>query len=265
MSDLTVALSGGGAAGLGHIPVLEALDELGVTPVAMAGSSMGAVVSVCYASGLSGVALRAHVLEALDEPLRPLWRHVKDAVGRLRNPFTEMDGEAALKLALPDKVPERLEALSIPTSVVATDYHARRAHVFRDGRILPILGASVSIPGVFDPVSYGGRLYVDGGVSNNLPLDVLPTGVCLAVDVASEPPDESEGVPSTMALVAGSMRVMMRALLDAKLEACPPAVFVQPDSRSYGALEFGKAREIMDAADPIKEEVKRKVAQALGS
>lgn len=263
MSDLMVALSGGGAAGFGHIPVLEALDELGVKPSAMAGTSMGAVVAVCYASGLSGADMRAHVLDVLDDPLRPLWLHVKEAVGRLRNPFSEMDGEAALKLALPKDVPERLEALAIPTAVVATDYHARRAHVFREGPVLPVLGASVSIPGVFDPVSYEGRLYVDGGVSNNLPLDALPEGVCLAVDVASAPPDEGEGVPGTMALVAGSMRVMMRALLDAKLETCPPSVFVQPESRRFGALEFGKAREIMEAADPIKDEVKRKVEKAL--
>lgn len=263
MSDLVVALSGGGAAGFGHIPVLEALDELGVKPAAMAGTSMGAVVSVCYASGLSGAALRAHVLETLDDPLRPLWLHVKDAVGRLRNPFAEMDGEAALRLAMPNEVAMRLEDLDIPTVVIATDYHARHAHVFRKGPVLSALGASISIPGVFAPAIVNGRLYVDGGVSNNLPLDELPCGVCLAVDVASAPPDDDEGTPSTMALVAGSMRVMMRALLDAKLEACAPAVFVQPDSRRFGALEFGKAREILKAADPIKDEVKRKVAEAL--
>lgn len=265
MSNLVVALSGGGAAGLGHIPVLEALDEIGVRPKALAGSSMGAVVAVAYAAGLSGADLRAHVLDMLDDPLRPIWLHVKQALGKFRNPLAELDGEAALRAAWPDGLVDRLEDLGLPVFVVATDYHARKAHVFRDGPILPALGASISIPGVFAPARLDGRLMIDGGVTNNLPLDVLPEGVCLAVDVASAPPDDAEGTPGPMALVAGSMRVMMRALLEARLQAHPPAVFVQPESRRFGALDFGKAREILEAADPIKETVKRKVEKALAA
>jgi NTE family protein len=221
---------------------------------------MGAVMAACYGAGLTGAELRAHVLALREDPLAPLIRHCRTALGAWKNPFSDMDGAAVLRMALPGGLPGDLAELAIPTAVVATDYHGRKATVFREGPLIEVLGASVAIPGVIAPATVNGRLYVDGGVTNNLPMDALPEGRCLAVDVASEPPDAEEGEPGPMALVAGSMRVMMKALLEARMEAARPAIFVQPESRRFGALDFLEARAILEAADPIKDEVKRRIA-----
>ncbi len=67
---VAIALSGGGAAGIGHIPILEALDEVGLTPVAIAGTSMGAVVGAAYAAGVPAKAIRAHITDLLSSPTR---------------------------------------------------------------------------------------------------------------------------------------------------------------------------------------------------
>lgn len=261
---VALALSGGGAAGLGHIPVLEALDDLGVRVAAIAGSSVGALIGAGYAAGMTGTDLRGHVMGLARSPsktARKLWKEL-DFKGL--SAILSADPEAAIGVLEPDGLPERIEDLRIPLTVMATDYHARASWAFTEGPLRPALAASIAIPGVFRPVSLGGRVYVDGGVTNNLPLDRLPEGaLCIGVDVASEPPSDATEVPGGMAATVGSMRIMMRALLERTLETRPPTVLIEPASRRFGALEFWKAAEILEAADHAREDTRRAVARAL--
>ncbi len=261
---VALALSGGGAAGLGHIPVLEALDDLGVRVEAIAGSSVGALMGAGYAAGMTGADLRAHVMGLARSPSRTARKLWKDLDFRGLGAILAAEPEAAIGALAPDGLPDAIEDLRIPLTVLATDYHARAAHAFAEGPLRPALAASIAIPGVFRPVRLGGRVYVDGGVTNNLPLDRLPEGaLCIGVDVASEPPSDATDTPGGMTATVGSMRIMMRALLERTLEQCRPAVLIEPASRRFGALEFWKAAEILDAADHAREDTRRAVAKAL--
>ena len=264
MADVTLALSGGGAAGIGHIPVLEAFDELGVRPAAIAGVSIGAVIGVGYAAGLSGAELREHVIELAERPshtARKLW---KDMDFRSLTSLFSADPRAVLEVVLPEAVPEAFEALGIPFHVTATDYYGREAKTFTSGAVRDAIAASMAIPGLFRPLALEGRVYVDGGVTNNLPLDVLPKAeISVAVDVASGPPNDGREVPGALTASVESMRIMMRALLLKTLEDHPPTVLIEPGSSKFRALEFWRVSEILDAAEHAREDTKRALAEAL--
>lgn len=260
MTDLSLALSGGGAAGYGHIVVLEALDELGVRPVAIAGASMGALIGVAYASGMSGSEIRGHVLDMVNNPLKPAQRFWHGFRQKRMDPTSAL---AAVSTMLPDTVPDNLSELQIPTTVVATDFYARAECRFSSGPLRPSVAASVSIPGLFDPTEIDGQFFIDGGVTNNLPTNALPSSTMrLAVDVASEPPEPPKPDPGSLEVTLGAMRIMMRALLEARLREDTPDVLIEPGSRRFGALDFLSAEEILEAAEPAREETKRAVESA---
>src|SRR5258708_30640834 len=108
-SSVAIALGGGGARGLAHIAVLEALDEMGLKPVAISGTSMGAIIGAAYAAGLTGAEIRAHALGVLRHRRQVMARLLEARVGRfvalfaarLSNPIL-IDGEIFLHLFSPD-------------------------------------------------------------------------------------------------------------------------------------------------------------------
>lgn len=266
MTDVAIALSGGGAAGLGHIPVLEGVDDLGIRPIALAGSSMGALMGAAYAAGLSGAEMRAHVMRLIESPSAPalrLWRQAGfGGIGRL----LALDTPTVVELVLPDTVPERFEDLATPLTVIATDFHARRQRQFKTGPLRAALAASIAIPGVFRPVELDGRVYVDGGVSNNLAVDCLPPGAFkVAVDVSSDPADtiDAQTVPSAFGATLGSLHILIAELVSARLSLHPPDVLLCPESRRYAALEFHKTLEILEISEPARAETAAALGPAL--
>ncbi|RMD92367.1 MAG: patatin-like phospholipase family protein [Alphaproteobacteria bacterium] len=264
MADLALALSGGGAAGLGHIPVLEGLDALGRRPVAIAGTSIGALMGAAYAAGLSGAEIRAHVMELLTSPSRAarrLWEEARfDGLGRLLS----LDARAIVSVVLPARVPRRFEELQVPLTVVATDFHGRAERRLSRGDLRAALAASIAIPGVVRPVVLEGRVMVDGGVTNNLPVEALPRGpVTVAVDVASEPPSDATEVPNGLELSLGALRILMQELLEVRLSRRPPDVLIRPPCSRFMALEFYRATEILEAAEPARAETSAAVARVL--
>src|SRR3954454_20120415 len=133
-----LALGAGGARGLAHIAVLEAFDELGVRPAAIAGASMGAVVGAAYAAGMPAHEIRRHVTHLLRDRASVMAALLAARVGRLTdvmsgfgNPFL-LDGERFLDRLWPEAVPERFEDLRLPFWAVATDYYAREEALFGD-------------------------------------------------------------------------------------------------------------------------------------
>ncbi|AKF03144.1 patatin-like phospholipase family protein [Sandaracinus amylolyticus] len=178
---ITVVLGGGGARALAHIGVLRALDEAGIPIDAIAGTSMGAVVAAGYALGVSPreiaelFAERVPDARALRDPDVPV---VSLLAGRkldrvLRDGFADVE--------IPD--------LWLPCFCIATDISQAVAVVHDRGLVWRSVRASCSLPGVFPPVQLDGRLLVDGGVIDNVPIDVMerecPGATILAVDVGS--------------------------------------------------------------------------------
>jgi NTE family protein len=264
MTRLLLALSGGGVAGLGHIPVLEALDDLGLRPAAVAATSSGALAAAAWTGGCTAAAMRDHVATLWSRPslaARRLWEEYgPGSLGRVLS----FDPHAVVEVLLPDCVPETFAELDTPLTVVATDYHARREARFTGGNLRDALAASIAIPGLFRPVSLGGRVYVDGLVTNNLPISALQgDGFVVAVDVGTPPPDAGTDVPGGLAAMMGGMRIMVTCLVEQSLARHPPDLLFRPASAAFGALDIAHAPEALAAADGLRDEARASLAAAL--
>jgi NTE family protein len=138
---VALALGSGGARGLAHIVVLEALDELGIKPVAIAGTSIGAVVGAAYAAGRPAKEIRAFATELLRDGPKLMRRLLTLQFGQVRGQFRELrfdgplqaDAVAIANEFLATMLPETFEQLQIPLKAVATDFWAREEVVFAAG------------------------------------------------------------------------------------------------------------------------------------
>lgn len=269
--ELVLVLGAGGARGLSHIPVLEALDELGVRPILIAGCSMGAIVGAAYAAGLSGRDLREHVTSTFRDRGRVIARLLDARVGKftdlmrgLGNPVL-IDGERMLDLFWPETVPDRFEELTIPFAATATDYHLHAEVSLSHGPLTPAVAASLAIPGLVRPVVIEGRVLIDGGAINPLPYDRLmaPGRIVMAVDTSAPATISEARVPEPLEAMLGVSQILTRTIVQRMIERQPPDILIRAGADGIGGLDFFKAKAILEAALPVKEEVKRKLAQAL--
>ena len=159
MKTFALALGGGGARGLAHISVLEALDEMGVRPVAVAGTSIGALIGAAYTAGMSGREIRRFVIALAHDRTEVFRRLILARAGTFANLLsigfgsaTIVDAEKFCAQFLPEKVPEAFDKLEIPLTVIASDLYGRRQVVFSSGALKPALAASIALPTVMRPV-----------------------------------------------------------------------------------------------------------------
>lgn len=275
-SRVALALGSGGARGLAHIPVLEAFDELGIKPSAIAGCSMGAVVGAGYAAGMSGKEIRTFAVESLRkqgdfarrllsmqwESLRERWRE-KRSLGEFS---MQVEAAGIAQEFLPAALPKTFEELRIPLAVVATDFHARSEVVYRSGLLWPAVAGSMAIPGMLRPVEFEGRVLIDGGAVNPLPFDLLrhDADIVVAVDI-TRLRDVPGGIPDPIQLLFMATDIMTHSIVLEKLKSAAPDILLRPNVSAFGALDFPRALPILKAAEPIKEELKRKLGALLGS
>ena len=267
-----LALGAGGARGLAHIVVLEALDELGVKPVAIAGSSIGAVIGAAYAAGLTGRQLRAHTLGVLRNRTTFMSQLLKARVGRFAdllsglgaNPVL-LDGEKLLDLLWPTQVPDRFEQLAIPFTAVATDFHGRREALFETGPLAPAVAGSMAIAGLVKPVSADGMYLVDGGVINPLPYRALigRASTIIACDVTAGPMGTEAASPKPFEAMIGAAQILQGAITSEMLKTDAPDILLVPKVQTFRTLDFFRAVKIFEAAEPLREEVKRALAEKL--
>lgn len=275
--DIGLALGGGAARGLAHIVVLEALDELGVKPSFVAGCSIGALLGAAYASGLSGREIREHALSVLGSPgaaaRRLFWteNNVEKArpinLGWLRP--VSLNGLGIVRLVSPPGVAKRVEATTIPFVVSATDFHAGREVTIEAGNMVEAVAASIAIPGVIEAPRLNGRVMIDGAYTNPVPMDQVRKHGCdmlIAVDVTGMPVENpSRKLPGTAELVLGSTQVMQKEITRLKAVAARPDVMITPAIDRFGAADFLKIREILAAAEPERDRLKRRLARFLES
>jgi NTE family protein len=269
---VAVALGGGGARSLAQIPVLEALDELGIRPVAMAGSSFGAVIAAAYASGLTGKEIRRTVI-SLAHDRRAIFSRLMSAraaglsawiTSPLGNPLL-LDAEKFCAKFLPKEVPERFAGLEIPLVVAATDLYGRSEAVLSSGSLRSAIAGSVAIPGLMRPVERDGRVLVDGAAVNPLPFDLLrgKADIVLAVD-SSIGPGEPRGVPDPWEALFATMQVFAHGIVSRKLAEGEPDLLIRPNVSVFRLFDFFRASAILRAAEPAKAEVKARLSAALG-
>ncbi|MEF2547614.1 patatin-like phospholipase family protein [Aurantimonas sp. E1-2-R+4] len=273
MSDFALALGGGGARGIAHIHVIEALDELGVRPKRIVGSSIGAIMGAGYAAGMSGAELRAFALDSFARKrlvLSRLWQTrptpFQDFMsdGALR--FGPFDAERVLSVFLPADLPTTFEGLEIPLGVMATDFYARTECEIDSGDLLSALAASAAIPAVFRPIRRDGKVLFDGGIFNPLPFDRLrgKADLVVAVDVNGGPVGSGDTMPTQMEAMFGASQLMMQSITDSKLRMCPPDLLLRPSVSGYRVLDFLRTRQILEETASFKEETKRALGRLLG-
>ena len=274
MSDKTLALAlgGGGARGIAHIHALEALDELGIAPVMIAGSSAGAMIGAAYAAGMSGPQVREFVLETFHNRrmfFAKLWKEMPTSVGEFVSrgwpKIGELDSERVMRAFLPVQIPETFEELSIPLIATATDFYGQRGLNLSRGPLHRAIAASIAIPAVFKPVQIDGIVCIDGGIANPVPFDQLydEADVLLAVDVVGSPEGAPGSIPSRIEALFGASQLMMQTTTAMKLVIRPPEILLRPDVNAYRVHDFFKAQTILEATTGFKDEVKRSVDAAM--
>ena len=264
--SFAIAFGGGGARGLAHIHVIEALDELGIRPVAIAGTSIGAIMGAGMAAGMTGKHIHeyAHsVLSRRAELFGRVWStrpgSLSKMVGGLK--VTQFNIERVLQAFLPLQVPKTFEELAIPLQVTATDYFGHHVTVFSDGDLCPALAASAAIPAVFAPVVRNGRTYIDGGMYNPVPFDLLEgkADIVIAVDVVGAPREAEGRKPTSIDLMFGATQLLMQSIIAHKMERRPPDILLRPAVSKYRVLDFLKIDTLLLETAPIKDELKRLV------
>lgn len=271
MKSFALALGAGGARGLAHIAVIEALDEMGVKPVALAGTSIGAVIAAGYAAGMTGRAMRRHLLP-LAHDRGEIWRRVmgvravawSQLLGAgFGNPFVA-DPSKFYDAFLGDLLPADFAHLKIPLTVTATDLHAREFVAISDGALKPAVAASMAVPGLVQPIEIDGRMLVDGGVTDPLPFGCLrgKADVIVAVDVSGVA-DERGGALDPWNSLMTTISVMSHTIMQYKLKEGAPDLVLRPNIGVFRMLDFMQASAILRAAAPIKAEVKERLGALL--
>jgi NTE family protein len=263
-----LALGGGSARGFAHVPVLEALDELGIRPDVIAGTSMGAVIGSAYAAGMTGAEIGAYIVDLFrtraDVFVR-LWQLRPRRFNEVAFGFGQLNLERALSIFMPADMPENFGGLAIPLRVVATDYYSGGPAMLDSGPLFPAVAASAAIPMLFRPVTIDGRVMIDGGICDPLPFDQLhDCDIVIAVDVLGGISGEPGRTPGAFESIFAAAQLFQRSLLEEKLKGPrPPDILIRPPTTSFKMLDFTKAGAIMAACAPAKEELKRKLARAL--
>ncbi|MCF6303122.1 MAG: patatin-like phospholipase family protein, partial [Devosiaceae bacterium] len=211
-----IALGGGAARGLTHIPFIEAMDELGLKPARIAGTSIGALLGAGWAAGIEGKDLRDYAHEYLGSMrsiMGRIWNtRIKTLSSVIKNSMTmQLDALEVIRSFIPEEMPEQFDDLKIPLFTVATDFNTWHQVVHHHGNIRSAVAASIAIPSIFRPVEFGGRLLVDGSVVNPLPLDIASRGtdILIGVDVNGSPSEErSSQDPSLIDVGVGSAQIL---------------------------------------------------------
>jgi NTE family protein len=264
---VALAFGAGGARGLAQIVAIEAFDERGLEPVALAGTSIGAAVAAAYAAGMSGRAMRRHAIAMAHDRAETFARLIGARASALAALFSVgfanpilLDAEKFCSAFLPLAVPDDFSKLSIPLTVFATDLHARSEVAFASGALKPAIAASMAVPGLVRPVEIDGRVLVDGGAVNPLPFDHLRgrADIIVAIDT-SVGRLESRGIPDPWECLFMTLQVMSHTIVAEKLKHGAPDLLLRPPSSAFRLLDFFHASAILRAAEPMRAEIKARL------
>ena len=234
-----LVLSGGGALGFAHIGALQALEEHGVKPDFISGSSMGAIIGAIYCAGYSPAKImriiQAEKLYKLDKLMSP----------NLNFKQKGLSSHATLRATLKELIPhDCFDSLEIPFAVCVTNITSGIYEYYYSGKgIVEYVVASASIPGVFDPVVIKNTTYVDGGVLNNLPAEILHQKGCnyiIGVDVLPFLPVEKKSI---LDITLWSIRLMQHSNTQNGIKYCNWLIESNAIEK-YNEFEFDKYKEI---------------------
>lgn len=230
-----IVLSGGGARGFAHLGVLEALNEHGIYPDVIAGTSAGALVGVLYADGYSP----REIMNFMNSTSR--LHYIRPTVPR--EGLLQISGIARiLKEHLRAKT---FEELKIKLYVTATDLNNGRCEYFSSGELLDPVIASASIPVLFKPVIMNNICYVDGGVMDNMPVKPLEGKCELLIGSYVNPVGYEENVTSLVQIAERAFMLNMSKEINEKIKKFD--IYIAPEElKDYKILDPEKAIEVFD-------------------
>ena len=273
MTKIALALGGGGARGLAHIPLLQVFDELGLRPHRIAGTSIGAVFAAVYAAGHSAAEIHATVDELIisrGDKLRDIlgkkdlrkWLEIVDPRVGPRGLVSSRGFQTYLANGI---LPPDFDALDIPLKIVATDFWSREEVVITKGDLPSAVIASISAPGFFRPMMRDGRVLVDGGAVNPVPYDVWreECDVTVAIDVAGSRSARRSRIPNAFDAVFNTFQIMQGSIMNEKVARNPPDILIRPDIADVRMFDLFKARRIYQATEPAKAALRRALKRVL--
>ena len=251
---VALALGGGAARGFAHIGVIEVLEENGIHPDIVTGTSAGSFVAAMYASGRSGKELEAIAL-ALDESRLTDWAF----------PGRGMIRGAALADYIRQQVGNRsFDQMKIPLGIVATDLDSGRPILFRQGDVGTAVRASSAVPAVFQPVRIGAHEYVDGGLTSPVPVRSardMGADVIIAIDISQLPDGGDTG--DALHMLLQTFSIMSRSINELELKQAD--IVLHPKLTGVAGTDFTlRTKNIQagrDAALAMLPSIKAKVAQ----
>jgi len=266
-----LVLSGGGAKGFAHIGVLKVIDELGLKVDYVAGTSMGAIIGALYASGYSG-----NQLDSIFKTLN-FDDVISDNLPRDAKTFYERDNSEKYAVTLPfDKFKIKLpssiskgqnvynlltkltlhvsdihdfEKLPIPFFCIATDIESGEKVILDKGNLAQAITASGAFPSLFRPVIIDGRVLIDGGVTNNYPIDELKAkGVNKIIGV-----DVQDSLVSREELTTAPDILLQinnyRTINDMKKKVQKTDIYIKPDIKEFTVISFSDGRKIVESGE----------------
>lgn len=233
-----LALSGGSTYGAAHVGVMEVLEENGIQPDMIAGTSAGALVGAAYCAGVPLKEIETLFLTMSWPTLLKL---------SIRNPLSIFDTQPMEEFLRKKLGDIEFKDLIIPFAAVACDIHTGERVVLNAGPVAPAVRASAAIPGLFSPVEIGGRLLVDGGIVDNLPVDLVRSmgaDYVIASDVSKHGAASKKPENAFEILLAMTYIMQERAALsDADQSEC----YIRPQVSQYSSWGFKDAPHMVDA------------------
>ncbi|MBF0227212.1 MAG: patatin-like phospholipase family protein [Desulfobacterales bacterium] len=260
MKKIGLALGSGGAKGLAHIAFIKALDELGVKPSIISGTSIGAIVGAFYASGISGLEM-----EDIIKNLR-----FKD-IGKMLDVSLFkgrglIKGKGVINFFKKYLRFKNFEDLEIPLKVVAADFWNRKEFIFEEGSLIFALRASMSLPVIFEPVKMTNTILIDGGSINPLPYDLIRNDcdILIAIDVSGEKVSSNNNpMPSMFDNIMNTFQIMQCSIVNNKKCYFKPDLYIKPELTNYRMLEFYRYEEILLDAKKYADFFKTELTQLL--
>ena len=233
-----LVLGGGAARGFAHIGVIQVLEEAGIRPSLVVGTSAGSVVAALYASGKGGAQLQ-QVAQDMDEAAFADWTLPIFSRGMLRG--------AALSRYISAQVNGRLiESMPLPLGIVATDLNSGQGMLFQRGDTATAVRASSAVPAIFQPVRIAGRDYVDGGLVSPVPVRFarqMGADLIIAVDISDAP--ESNAASDTLQILLQTFSIMSKSINTFELREAD--VVVRPALLGVSSADFGARRSAIEA------------------
>jgi NTE family protein len=235
---LGLALGGGAARGFAHIGVIQILEEEGIRPDVVTGTSAGSFVAALYTQGKSGAQLQQLAL-SMEEAVFTDWTIPFTGRGLLR-------GDALARYLVQQLGPRTLESSRPPLGITATRLQNGEAVLFQTGDLATAVRASSAVPGVFEPVRIRGLDHVDGGLVSPVPVEsakAMGAEVVLAVDISSRPEDMDES--NILKVLLKTTTIMGQRIGQFELQQA--TVVVKPELRGISSIDFADRTRAIQA------------------